>query len=43
MIVNGIQASSQYFINISRFAQGTYYLQIRTDKGVISTKFIKIK
>ena len=41
--MNDAQASSKYTINISGFAQGTYYLQVRTDKGVISTKFIKDK
>jgi ELWxxDGT repeat protein len=41
--ISGMQGSSLYTIDISRFAQGTYYLEMRTDKGVVSTKFIKMK
>jgi ELWxxDGT repeat protein len=41
--VNGMAGSSLYTIDISRFAQGTYYLQMMTDKGVVTTKFIKTK
>jgi ELWxxDGT repeat protein len=41
--VNGMQGSLSYTINISRLAQGTYYLEMITDKGVVTTKFIKTK
>ena len=41
--VNGMQAPATYKIDISRFAPGPYYLEVRTDKGVVSTKFIKIR
>ncbi len=41
--VSGMQFSSTYKIDISNLAQGTYYLEVRTDKGVVSKKFIKIR
>ena len=41
--INSAQASSTYTINIARFAQGTYYLHVMTDKGVVSIPFIKVK
>ena len=40
--INTMQASGVYTIDISRLTQGAYYLEVITDKGISSNRFIKV-
>ena len=39
--VNTLQGANQYAINIAYLSKGVYYLQLLTDNGSSSVKFIK--